>query len=210
MESKNSFSHLSDIQLIEALCSQDDDTFVYNEFVKRFLPELIDHCKYKCKARKIDEHVGTDIAHQTFERVRKYKSFKKDKIKISDDTKAIKLYLIRITLSLFNNHHRKENEKEVNHKCYFDDIFESVKEISNIDGLKSKKELANSIWKNLNEKEKKVISADIEHKRHQKYLPDDATETLSVELKVKKDSIRRIRKRAIEKIQKAINEINKN
>jgi len=210
LESRSSCSNLSDLHLIEALCSQDDDSMVYSEFVNRFLPDLIDNCKRKCKSRKIDEHIGVDIAHQAFERVRKYKSFKKDKIKIPDSTKAIKLYLIRITLSLFNTHYRKENGKEVSHKCYFDDIFDAIAVISNVEELQNKKEITLLILKKLNEKEKKVVFADIEHKRNQKYLPDEITETLSIDLNVKKDSIRRIRKRAIEKIHIAINEINQN
>ena len=50
--------------------------------------------------------------------------------------------------------------------------------------------------------------ADIDYKRGQKYLLDDISEILAEELGVKKDTIRKIRERAIEKINKAIDEIN--
>lgn len=210
MDSEKSCSLLSDLQLIEALCSQEDDTLLYNEFVKRFHSDLHESCKRKCKSRKIDEHIGTEITHKTFERMRKYKSFKKDKIKIADDTKAIKLYLIRITVSLFNNHYRKEKDKSLPHKSYFDDIFGSVSFGTSVEDLKKKKEFAELVFKKLNPKEKKVILTDIEHKKNQKYLPEDVNETLSIDLGVKKNSIRKIRERAIEKIHIAINEINQN
>lgn len=210
MEYIKSCTSLSDLQLIEALCSQEDDDLLYTEFVNRFLPDLKESCIRKCKARKIDVHIGVEIAHLTFERVRKYKSFRKDKIKIPNDTKAIKLYLLRITVSLFNNHYRNENKPSISHKCYFDDIFEAASLSTSEVDLKKKKDFAELVLKSLNKKEQKVVFADIEHKRHQKYLPEDVTETLSTELGVKKDSIRRIRKRAIEKIYNAINEINQN
>jgi DNA-directed RNA polymerase sigma subunit (sigma70/sigma32) len=74
--------------------------------------------------------------------------------------------------------------------------------------LKNKKDIALSILQKLNKREQKVILKDIEYKKHFKYLPDDVTETLSVEMGVKKDTIRKIRKRAIEKINKLINGIN--
>lgn len=210
MDSEKSCSLLSDLQLIEALCSQEDDTLLYKEFVKRFHSDLNESCKQKCKSRKIDEHIGTDIAHHAFERVRQYKSFKRDKIKIADDRKAIKLYLVRITLNLFNNHYRKEKNESLPHKSYFDDIFESVSFGTSVEDLKKKKEFAGLVFKKLNPKEQKVILTDIEYKKNQKYLPDDVNETLSIYLGVKKGSVRKIRERALEKIQTAINEINQN
>jgi hypothetical protein len=53
------------------------------------------------------------------------------------------------------------------------------------------------------------VLRDVEYKRHHKYLPDDVNESLSKELCIKKDTIRKIRERAIKKIKNAIDEINK-
>jgi DNA-directed RNA polymerase sigma subunit (sigma70/sigma32) len=50
--------------------------------------------------------------------------------------------------------------------------------------------------------------ADLEYKRHYKYLPDDVIDGLATELNIKRDTVRKIRERAIEKIKDAINEIN--
>jgi len=61
----------------------------------------------------------------------------------------------------------------------------------------------------LNFKEQRVILTDLEYKRHHKYLPDDVIDTLAKQLNIKKDTVRKIRERAIEKIKKAIYEINK-
>ena len=66
------------------------------------------------------------------------------------------------------------------------------------------------ILKKLNPKERKVLIKDIEYKRHQKYLPNDVIISLALELNVKRDTVRKIRERAIEKIKKAIDEINQN
>jgi hypothetical protein len=70
------------------------------------------------------------------------------------------------------------------------------------------KELTLHAFKRLSLREQKVILADIEYKRHYKYLPDDVTDKLATELKVKKDTIRKIRERAKTKIKKAIDEFN--
>lgn len=210
MEYIESSELLSDLQLIEALCSQEDDDLLYLEFVNRFLPELKESCILKCKARKLDTHIGIEIAHRAFENVRKYKSFKKDKIKIPNDTEAIKIYLIRITVSLFNDYYKKEKQESIPPKCYFDDIFEAASFGTSEVDLKNKRDFAELVLKKLNKKEQIVVFTDIEHKKYRKYLPEDITESLSNQLGVKKDSIRRIRKRAIEKIYNAIDEINQN
>jgi DNA-directed RNA polymerase sigma subunit (sigma70/sigma32) len=46
--------------------------------------------------------------------------------------------------------------------------------------------------------------------KFQKFLPADVTEDLALKLNVKKETIRKIRERAIEKINQAIKEFNKN
>ena len=66
------------------------------------------------------------------------------------------------------------------------------------------------ILKKLNKKEQTVILTDIEHKKFQKYLPDDVTEDLTLKLGIKKETVRKIRERAIVKIKEAINEFNEN
>lgn len=210
MEKQSAIAQLNDIQLLEHLCSSEDDQHPYNQFVVRFLPTLKDECKRICGARKLDQHVGEQIAHETFERVRKYKSFKKDSIKIPNDRKAILVYLKKISIRLFNDHHSKEKNKDVQHKTYFDSILEACNSTVDVKGLKNNKDTALLIFKKLNKKEQKVVLKDIEYKKHQKYLPDDVTAALANELGVKQDTIRKIRLRAIKKIKDAIDEINQN
>jgi DNA-directed RNA polymerase specialized sigma24 family protein len=207
---KPNLIQLNDIALLEKLCSSDDDTDCYNEFVKRFLPDLTTHCTDVCNKRKLESHIGKQIAHETFSNVRKYKSFKTDGVKLPDDRMAILVYLKRISVNLFNDFHNKNKRRAITHKTYFDDILDGNEEKLNAVGLKDKKEFALFIFDKLNKKEQTVILADIEHKKFQKYLPDDITEDLSIQLNVKKETIRKIRERAIEKIKIAINEFNEN
>lgn len=201
---------MSDVQLLEHLCSTDEDQHHYDHFVKRFLADVQVHCNRVCVVRKVDNHVGQQIAHETFERVRKYKSYTRDGSKVPDDKKAILGYLKRISTRLFNNHHNNEKKKDIVHKSYFDDIMLAVSETIDLKALKNKKDVAMIIYGKLNKKEQAVVLKDIEYKKHQKYLPDDVTAALAVELGVKPDTIRKIRARAIEKIKNTIDEVNKN
>lgn len=199
---------LSDLELLKLLCSSDQDEDLYQEFSRRFWPDLLSECTDICKKRKIDSQVGAEIAHETLERVRKYKSFQEDGIRLPDERKAILVYLIRIVKRQFYTYHNKQKKAEQVHKTYFDDIQINFNGTIDPSDLKYKKEIALKILKKLNPKEKEVFLADMEHKRHQKYLPDDVLEFLAEKLKVKKDTVRKIRERAIAKIKKAIDEIN--
>lgn len=201
---------MSDLQLLEHLCSTEDDQQYYEHFVKRFLSDLQAFCNRVCVVRKLDRHIGQQIAHESFERVRKYKSYNRDGSKIPDDRKAILGYLKRICTRLFNDHYNNEKKKDIIHKSYFDDILQTASETVDVESLKNKKEIAMFIFGKLNNKEQAVVLKDIEYKKHQKYLPDDVTATLALELKVQPGTIRKIRARAIEKIKTAINDINKN
>lgn len=201
---------MSDVQLLETLCSTQDDQFLYAEFVKRFLVELQTFCDSVCQRRKLDPHIGRQIVHESFERVRKYKSYKKDGSTITDDQKAILSYLKRIATRLFNNHYSNQKKKDIVHKSYLDDIQLAVNDAVDARSLKNKKDLAKEIYGKLNKKEKAVIIKDLEYKKHQKYLPDDVTASLATDLQVQTGTIRKIRERAIEKIKKAIDEINRN
>lgn len=210
MNLKPTLIHLTDVALLEQLCSIEDDSELYKEFVNRFITELTTHCIDVCKKRNLEPHIGKQIAHETCAKVRQYKSFKTDEIKIPDQHTAVLVYLKRIALSLFNDHHNKNKKKSVVHKTYFDDILESVENNDSVINLKDKKDFAIFIFNKLNKKEQTVILMDIEHKRFQKYLPDDITEQLCEQLNVKRDTIRKIRERAIEKVKNAINEFNAN
>jgi DNA-directed RNA polymerase specialized sigma24 family protein len=201
---------MSDVILLEQLCSNDDDHHHYTHFVNRFSSELQEECKRICSMRKLDHHIGQQIANETFERVRKYKSFKKDAIKLPNDRKAILVYLKKISIRLFNDHHRKENKKDVTHRTYFEDILLASNSDIDIKALKNTKDIALIIFKKLNIKEQKVVLTDIEYKKHQKYLTDDVTAVLAQELNIKPATIRKIRERAIKKIKEAIDEINQN
>lgn len=173
------------------------------------MKDVQDECKRLCERRKLDTHIGIQIAHETFERLKKYKSFKTDRIKLVDERKAILSYLNRISTTLFNTYHKHNEDKGTIHKTYFDDILGGT-DCSATDAkvLKERKDLAIFIFKKLNIKEQKIILADLEYKRHHKYLPDDVIDSLAEELNIKRDSVRKIRERAIEKIKNAINEIN--
>lgn len=199
---------LSDLELLKLLCSSDQDEDLFREFSRRFWSDLLTECMEICKKRKIDSQIGTEIAHETLERVKKYKSFQEDGIRLPDERKAILVYLYRIANRQFITYYNKQKRTEEVHKTYFDDIQNNFTESTDTSDLKFKKEIASKILKKLNPKEREVFLVDLEHKRHQKYLPDDILEFLSEKLKVKKDTIRKIRERAITKIKKAIDEIN--
>lgn len=207
MYSKTELQQLSDIKLLEVLCSEEQDDSIYRVFVSRFFPDVKNECERICKVRKIDQHIGNGIAHDAFERCRKYKSFRVDEITMPDNRKAILVYLFRICYRLFYDYHKKLKVQDVQHRTYFDDIFESISR-TDVKALKKQKDLAVIIFKKLSKKEQIVVLKDIEYKRHHKYLPDDVLEALAEQLNVKKDTIRKIRARAIIKINQAINEIN--
>lgn len=200
---------LSDTELLLSLCSEENDHELYEEFVKRFLPELTDQCHKICNRRKLDLQIGSQIAHECFEKVRKYKSFKADEIKLRDSRKAVLAYLFKVAVNLFNDHQRATDRKEsldVN-KTYFGNLLEDREEKYPPEKLKELKEKALAAFKTLNSREQKVITTDLEHKRSQKYLPDEVIALLATEIGVKKDTIRKIRERAIVKIKNAINEV---
>ena len=200
---------LSDVELLELLCSSEDDAVFYKHFVNRYIKDIQTECLRVCKNRKLDDHVGKQIAHETFERVKKYKSFKTDKIHLINERKAVTVYLNRISIRLFNDHRTKKKSEDNNHKSYFEDILSPEKKnSSDIQSLKNKKDLATLIYKKLNTKEQKIILTDLEYKRHYRYLPDDVIDALASELNIKRDTVRKIRERAIEKIRIAIDEIN--
>jgi DNA-directed RNA polymerase specialized sigma24 family protein len=207
----NQLTLLSDLDLLIALCSEQSDDSIYSEFVKRFLPDVKAECLRIGERRKVDKHVSIQIALDTFEKARKYKTFKEDEIKIPDSRKAILVYLFRIAVNQFNDYYNKEKKKQdnFNHKTYFDDLIQLKGAEDSPEDLLRKKELALSVLNKLNKKEKAVILADFEHKKHQKYLPDDINEQLAGELGIKKDTIRKIRERGLSKIKKAIDEINR-
>lgn len=201
---------LSDLELLCHLCSVSEDKEAYNEFVHRFYDEMKAECERRCLSRKLDKHIGTQIAHDTFERVKHHKTFREDKIKVADSHKGILAYLIRISVNLFNDHYRKEKKVNLlsNHKMYFDDLIGPLEIENDAIKLKQIREVTQKMFKSLNPKEQKVVIADIENKKHQKYLPDDVIDRLAEELNVKRDTVRKIRERAIEKIKTAIDEFN--
>ena len=207
MKNSLALKKLTDLELITTLCSTEDDAQAYEEFVYRFLPDVEKGCKGICKTRKLDLHVGQQIAHESFERVRKYKSFRKDGIKLHPDRKAVIVYLYRICTTLFNDHYNKNKKAEVVHKTYFDEISEAATTLD-IKDLTKKRDLSVAIFNKLNPKEKQVFLTDLQYKKQQKYLPDEVTDNLAATLGVKPATIREIRERAIEKIKKAIDEIN--
>jgi len=114
---------LSDMELLSLLCSSKDDNELYENFVGRFLPDVQKECKRICERRKLDPHVGLQIAHETFERLRKYKSFRQDEIKLPNERRAILVYLYRFCVRLFNTYQQNEHKEEINHKSYILIIF---------------------------------------------------------------------------------------
>lgn len=153
METSIHLSKLSDTELLTALCSQDQDEGLYNNFMQRFWIDLEKECTNICLKRKIDSQVGQQIVQETFERVRKYKSFKTDAIKLPDGRKAILVYLFRIANRLFNNHYARQGKLEIVHKTYFEDIAADIKVNIDAKDLKSKKELSIALLKKLNHNE---------------------------------------------------------
>jgi DNA-directed RNA polymerase specialized sigma24 family protein len=199
---------LGDTKLLELLCSETNDSSLYEEFVNRFLPDLKRECEKICKTRKLDPHIGIQISHEVLERVRKYKSFKRDKIHLKDDRKAIIVYLFRIATCLFNDHYRSQKKSLQEHRTYFDDLSDLASSRSNPIILNNQQEIAIKLFRKLNKNEQIVVLKDLEYKRNYKYLPDDVTESLAEQLGLKKDTIRKIRKRAIQKIKDLINGLN--
>lgn|GEM_PF-2108657 len=196
---------LTDNDLLEYICSGYGDEVAYNEFVNRYIKDCQDVCERICHRRRLDSHIGVQIVTDTFEKVRRYKSYKRPATNNSDERKAIMAFLYRISLNLFNDHYNQTKKNSEPHSTYFDDLAANA-----VDSTNSllQKEFATQILKSLNTKEQTVMLTDLEYKKHHKYLPDEIVEKLSIELKVKPDTIRKIRERAISKVKKAIEEYN--
>lgn len=201
------FKKLDDISLMECISTTNNDT-AYNEFVARFYETVKTQCTIKCKQRKLDPHVGEQIAHQTFERVKKYKSFNKAKLNGNDPKKAITGWLYRILNNQFYDYYNSSKKSEEPITTYFDDLAVEFAE-TNPNKLLDLKEFAESVFSKLNKKEKEVVLTDIEYKKGRKYLPSDINESLATRIGVKTNSIRKIRERAIVKIKLAIDEFNR-
>lgn len=196
---------LGEIELLEHLCTT-NSAEAYEEFVNRYYEDVFEQCKIKCKSRNVDLHIGKQIAHEVFERVRKYKSFDKSKLNTKNPRKAIIGWLYRVLIRLFYDYHNSQKKVDVQVNSYFDDFVAEAGSI-NVENLAFKRDLSEIIIGKLNKKEKEVILTDLEYKRGQKYLPDDITESLAERLGVKKPTIRKIRERAINKIKLALDEI---
>ena len=204
---KKEYQSLDNIELLE-LIRDSEDKHAYSEFVNRFLPIVKEECLNKCKLRKVDKHIGEQIAHDTFEKIRKTKSFDREKLNGVDSKPAITGWLYRISSNLFYDYHKSEKNNNQIHESYFDDLLAKASEI-NVVNLAETRDIAVKILSSLNHNEREVVLTDIEYKRIHKYLPEDINESLANRLGVKKPTIRKIRERAIKKLNKAIDEINK-
>jgi DNA-directed RNA polymerase specialized sigma24 family protein len=202
---------LSDVDLFVALCNAPGDAECYSEFVKRFLPDIKEECKRKCQIKKLDPHVGVEIAHKTLENARRSGTFEERK-NAKDPRKTILVYLFQIATNLFNDHYRRTQREHqlqtIHRRTYFRDLIETDQYEDDPEKLQKIKDHAVYIFDRLNKKERAVVLKDIEYKKHYRYLPDEVSEELAEELGVQKATIRKIRERAIEKVKKAIDEIN--
>jgi DNA-directed RNA polymerase specialized sigma24 family protein len=188
---KSKYEQIDSIALLELIRDSDDDE-AYKEFVQRFLPIVKDQCLTKCKLRNVDKHVGLEIAHDTFEKIRKSKSFKREKLNGSDSKSMITGWLFRISSNLFYDYHNSQKCNNQVYESYIDQLFNKASEIS-VDSLAEKRDLSIKILQTLNSKEREVVLTDLEFKRSQKYLPEDANESLANRIGVKKNTVRKIR-----------------
>ncbi len=138
------FADVSDLELLHTVCTSAPMTsYPYKEFVRRFLPEVKEKCKEKCNRQKLDPHIGESIAHDVFARLRRYKTFKKDKFQGTGEHKWILAYLIRAAGNLFIDHFYQTKRAEEAHVTYFDDFREEASSIdpSQLKDVKEKSEL---------------------------------------------------------------------
>ncbi|SDL67387.1 DNA-directed RNA polymerase specialized sigma subunit, sigma24 family [Pedobacter sp. ok626] len=197
----------SDTDLLEFICSNDASEEAYGIFVNRYIKDLGDECAKICDRRKLDKHVGMQIAHEVFEKIKKYRSFDKTKLKGNIERESIMRFMFTISLNLFRDYHKKGKENNTTFTTYFDDLASTVK--LDVKDNKLKKDFTLRILKKLNPKEVKVLLADIEYKRHYRYLPDDVVASLCKELNVKESGVRKLRERLTAKIKKEIDAINR-
>jgi len=115
-------------------------------------------------------------------------------------------YMYRICVNLFKDYHNKNKQQDIPNKTYFDDLLGNASDGKTPEQLFHLKEQTLAIFRTLNPNEQKVILVDLEFKREKnhKYLPDKIIELLANQLGKKKDTIRKMRQRAIEKLKSAI------
>ncbi len=205
MKSLGQILSLTDIELIEGFCAEQELEGAYDEFVKRYYKDCQKTCEKICNLRKLDKHIGLQISHDTFEKIRRYKSFKRPLNSLLDERKAINGFLYRIAVNLFNDYHKTTQKRPDPKPTFFSDLLDSIPDLED---LQAKAEFAAQIFNRLNKKEQRVLIVDLDYKKHHIYLPDDVIESLSIELNVKPDTIRKIRERVKLKVKKFIDEYN--
>lgn len=205
METKQ-LHHQSDIDLLEFICNTNADELPYSIFVNRYIEDVEAECAKICDRRKLDHHIGQQIAHDAFAKIRKYRSFDKNKLRGNDERKAILGFIYIICINLFKDHHKKNIEPPTPISSYFDDLQNTL--TFDVKDNKKLKDYTLRILKKLNPKEIRVLQTDVEYKRHHKYLPDEVVALLCKELGVKEPGIRKLRERLIVKIKKEIDVIN--
>ena len=198
--------HQSDIELLEFICNNDANDLSYSAFVNRYIKDVETECIKICERRKLDKHIGLQIAHDAFAKIKKYRSFNKSKLKGNNERRAILGFIYIICINLFKDYHNKNKETETNPTSYFDDLKNTIK--FNVNNNQQIKDYTLRILKKLNTKEIRVLQTDIEYKRHYKYLPDGVVAALCEELNVKESGIRKLRERLTVKIKKEIDIIN--
>ena len=196
----------SDADLLEFICSNDDNDLAYSDFVNRYIKDVQNECVKICDRRKLDKHIGLQIAHEAFEKIKKYRSFDRTKLKGDSERRSILGFMYVICLNLFKDHHKKKKETNTTLTSYFDDLASTVK--LDVKNNKQIKDFTLRILKKLNPKEIRVLQTDLEYKRHQKYLPDEVVASLCEELNVHESGIRKLRERLTVKIKKEIDAIN--
>lgn len=199
--------HQSDTELLEFICSNDANDLSYGAFVNRYIKDVETECIKICERRKLDKHIGLQITHDAFAKIKKYRSFNKSKLKGNNERRAILGFIYVICINLFKDHHnRSNNDTTTNTTSYFDDLKNTIKfDVRNNQQIK---DYTLRILKKLNAKEIRVLQTDVEYKRHHKYLPDEVVVALCEELNVKEAGIRKLRERLTVKIKKEIDVIN--
>lgn len=198
--------HQSDTELLEFICSNEANDLSYSIFVNRYIKDVETQCIKICERRKLDKHVGLQIAHDAFAKIKKYRSFNKSKLKGNNERRAILGFVYIICINLFKDYHNKNKETATNPTSYFDELKSTIKfDVKNNQQIK---DYTLRILKKLNAKEIRVLQTDIEYKRHHKYLPDEVVSTLCEELNIKESGIRKLRERLTVKIKKEIDVIN--
>jgi RNA polymerase sigma factor (sigma-70 family) len=209
---------LSNYDLIEFLKHPDLTSFatkqLQTEFHGRFKNRLYQNCLRLCHRNRVDEDIAKDLFQDTM--IKALENLKRfclnEDYDLQHSTNTITKWLNKIAFNLFIDYLEKQYKSHLDIDLCDEEMFVDNTTLDEPDELDIYLDSINfdatlqSGWDTLNDKERLVVYYGIRYNcLHKKHMPDDVIIKASKILGVKRDSIRQIKLRALEKFRIVFN-----